>query len=268
MTPPELGPPPKRRKPLRRRPLHYEQSYWERGIELVAGVDETGRGPLAGPVVAAAVILPIETGITGAVDSKRLHPAEREELSREILATAVAVGIGAASVREIDRINILRASGRAMRRAIEHLRPGPQHVVIDGNPLAFAEWDHDAVVGGDDKVHSIACASIVAKVCRDRLMRRLDPRYPGYGWAHNAGYATAEHMDAVRELGVTPHHRRSFLNFQLELGLGSAEPAGGRPARPSESAEEDVADDAGPRGLDGAPPASEVSGDDDVAFAG
>ena len=224
MSAPEPGPPPKRRKPLRRRPLHYEQAYWEQGVELVAGVDETGRGPLAGPVVAAAVILPVETGIKGAVDSKRLHPAEREELSRTILQTAVAVGIGAASVREIDRINILRASGRAMRRALEHLRPRPEHVVIDGRPLAFATWEHDAVVKGDDKVHTIACASIVAKVCRDRLMRRLAPRYPGYGWDRNAGYATAEHMDAVRELGPTPHHRRSFLNFQLDLGLGEARP--------------------------------------------
>lgn len=249
MTSPDVGPPPRRRKPLRRRPLHYEQSYWEEGIELVAGVDETGRGPLAGPVVAAAVILPVETGIKGAVDSKRLHPAEREELSREILATAVAVGIGAASVREIERMNILRASGRAMRRALEHLTPGPEHVVIDGPPLSFVTWDHDAVVGGDDKVHTIACASIVAKVCRDRLMRRLAPRYPGYGWERNAGYATSEHLEAVQELGPTPHHRRTFLNLQLDLGLG-ADPGGA------------------PGGLDATLPGRELSQDDDAAHAG
>lgn len=244
----------------------------------MAGVDETGRGPLAGPVVAAAVILPVETGIKGAVDSKRLHPAEREELSREILATAVAVGIGAASVREIERMNILRASGRAMRRALEHLRPGPEHVVIDGPPLSFVTWDHDAVVGGDDKVHSIACASIVAKVCRDRLMRRLAPRYPGYGWERNAGYATSEHLEAVQELGPTPHHRRTFLNLQLDLGLGAGKAPEAKASGDAgwdlegtgmeERAGTDPDPGGVPGGLDATLPGTELSQDDDAAHAG
>lgn len=197
----------------------------------MAGVDETGRGPLAGPVVAAAVILPVETGVKGAVDSKLLYPEEREELSRTILETAVAVGLGAASVREIDTVNILRASGRAMRRALEHLEASPEHVVVDGLPMRSLRWEHDAVVDGDNKVHSIACASIVAKVCRDRLMNRLSRRYPGYGWERNAGYATPEHLRAVHELGPTPHHRRTFLDLQLSLEFPAARPPGDPGAR-------------------------------------
>lgn len=224
----------RRRRP--RRPLTYESRFWSRGLEAVAGVDEAGRGPLAGPVVAAAVVLPPETGVPGAVDSKRLRREEREEICTDILQAALAVGIGAASVREIDRLNILVASALAMRRALEGLGREPDHVVIDGPPMRALDHEHEGVVDGDARIHSIACASIVAKVHRDRLMRRLSPRYPGYGWERNVGYGTPEHVEALRELGPTPHHRRSFNLFQLELDLGperelDADPEG--PCTPS-----------------------------------
>ena len=202
-------------------PLEYESRFWQRGFARVAGVDEVGRGPLAGPVVAAAVILPEGVKIEGAADSKTLSPAGRSELAREIRERAV-VSIGAASAREIDRVNILRATGRAMNRALRRLPVAPDHVVVDGLPVRDLEWEHDAVVGGDGLVHSIACASIVAKVCRDRLMTRLAGRYPGYGWGHNMGYATKHHREAVRERGLTPHHRTTFGLLQLELPLADA----------------------------------------------
>ena len=200
-------------------PLEYERRFRGQGLARVAGVDEVGRGPLAGPVVAAAVILPGGVEIEGAVDSKTLTAAARRELAREIHERAAAVAIGAASAREIDRVNILRATGRAMNRALRRLPVAPDHVVVDGLPVRNLEWKHDAVVGGDGLVHSIACASIVAKVCRDRLMTRLAGRYPGYGWEHNMGYATQQHREAVRERGLTPHHRTTFGLLQLELPL-------------------------------------------------
>ncbi len=200
-------------------PLEYERRCWGRGLEWVAGVDEAGRGPLAGPVVAAAVILPPDVVVTGAQDSKRLAPEVREELSLLILDCAHAVGVGAASVREIERDNILVATTRAMGRALRSLSRSPDHVVVDGLQVKGLDWDHEAIVGGDGAVHSIACASIIAKVCRDRLMRRLASRYPGYGWSHNVGYGTPEHLDALRSLGPTPHHRRTFRGVQLDLGL-------------------------------------------------
>jgi ribonuclease HII len=186
---------------------------------LVAGVDEVGRGPLAGPVVAAAVVLPVEAFVDGADDSKQLSPATREELFDAILHTAASVGVGAASVREIDRINILRATTRAMQRALARLHTPPQHVVVDGTPVKNLGWEHDAVVSGDALIHSVSCASIVAKVVRDRLMRRLSVRYPGYGWETNVGYGTAGHRSAIDELGTTPHHRLTFLGLQYDLGL-------------------------------------------------
>lgn len=200
--------------------LAYEREFWSRGISTVAGVDEAGRGPLAGPVVAAAVILPPEVAVPGATDSKKLSPSVREALALEIVDTAIAVGVGAASVKEIDRLNILRATTMAMRRALEGLAPRPDHVVVDGLPVKNLGWEHDAVVGGDARIHSISCASILAKVCRDRLMIRLARRYPGYGWDTNVGYATAEHRGAIEDLGRTPHHRLTFGGVQLDLGLG------------------------------------------------
>ena len=192
--------------------LHYEERFWGRD-RLVAGVDEAGRGPLA-----AAVVLPPGVSVEGADDSKKLSAAVREGLFDAILSRAHRVGIGAASVREIDRLNILRATTLAMRRALAGVEPGACHVVVDGRPVKGLEREHEAVVGGDHLIHSVGCASIVAKVVRDRLMRRLAARYPGYGWETNVGYGTAQHRAAIQELGYTPHHRRSF-NVQTELKL-------------------------------------------------
>ena len=207
--------------------LEYERGFWERGLARVAGVDEVGRGPIAGPVVAAAVILGEGVAIEGATDSKALTAARRSEIAGEIHARAAAIALGAASAREVDRVNILRATARAMNRALERLPVRPDHVVVDGLPVRDLAWGHDAVVGGDALVHSIACASIVAKVCRDRLMQRLAARYPGYGWERNMGYATRGHRRAVREGGLTPHHRTTFGLMQLELGLPEGAGAGG-----------------------------------------
>lgn len=202
--------------------LAYERRCWERGQAVVAGVDEAGRGPLAGPVVAAAVVLPRGVFVEGAADSKVVAPEERERLAGEIRAQAAAVSIGAASVREIDRVNILRATARAMTRAVVRLPVSPDHVVVDGLPVRGVEWEHEAVVGGDALVHSVACASIVAKVCRDRLMTLLAARYPAYGWERNKGYATRRHRQALHSAGITPHHRTSFGLLQLELPLEDA----------------------------------------------
>ena len=198
--------------------LEYERRFWGRG-HLVAGVDEVGRGPLAGPVVAAAVILPIGCCVVGADDSKVLEPDAREDLYAEIQAVATCVGVGAASVREIDHRNILRATTLAMRRAIGRLSTRPHHIVVDGLPVKHLGWAHEAVVDGDALVHSVACASIVAKVVRDRLMKRLASRYPGYGWETNVGYGTPAHRQAIRDRGVTPHHRLTFGGLQYELEL-------------------------------------------------
>lgn len=199
--------------------LAYERRCWERGLARVAGVDEAGRGPLAGPVVAAAVVLPKGVFVEGAADSKVVSQEERERLAGQIRAHAAAVSLGAASVREIDRVNILRATARAMTRALVRLPVAPDRVVVDGLPVPGVDWEHEAVVGGDAAVHSVACASIVAKVCRDRLMTLLAARYPDYGWERNKGYATRRHRQALRRSGITPHHRTSFGLLQLELPL-------------------------------------------------
>jgi len=212
----------RRRAELRRlgRLLEREQALWERGLERVAGVDEVGRGPLAGPVVAAAVILPAGEAIRGVDDSKRLTPDVRRELFEEIRARALCLSVAAASRAEVDRLNILRASNLAMRRALERLALPPQHIFVDGNAVPELGAEHTAVVGGDGLVHCIACASVVAKVVRDRLMQRLAARYPGYGWETNNGYGTQEHRAAIVSLGLTPHHRRSFEpNQQLVMEL-------------------------------------------------
>lgn len=200
-------------------PLGYEERFWSRGFSRVVGVDEAGRGPLAGPVVAAAVVLRPGTPIPGARDSKTLSPVKREELARSVLAGAAAVALGAASVREVDRLNILASTTLAMSRALSRLPLKPDHVVVDGLPVRGLDWPHEAVVGGDGRVHSIACASIVAKVVRDRLMGLLARRYPGYGWETNMGYGTLQHLSALERLGPTPHHRRTFGSLQTDLGL-------------------------------------------------
>ncbi|MBM4183567.1 MAG: ribonuclease HII [Gemmatimonadetes bacterium] len=198
--------------------LEYERQFWGRG-RSVAGVDEVGRGPLAGPVVAAAVVLAEGTLIEGADDSKVLGADERLELFARIRASAVCIGVGAASVREIDRRNILRATTVAMQRALDRLVVRPDHVVVDGLPVKHLGREHEAVVDGDALVHSIACASIVAKVIRDRLMQRLALRYPGYAWEKNVGYGTPEHLAAIDQLGLTPHHRLTFTGLQFELEI-------------------------------------------------
>ena len=195
--------------------------------ELIAGIDEVGRGPLAGPVVACAIIMPA-TGrrIAGVDGSKKLRPTEREALAVTILERAVAVGLGAASAREIDRINIYQATTLAMRRALARLAErgaAPHHVILDGKPIRTLGVVHTAVVGGDGKCYAVACASIVAKVTRDRLMSRLAQRYPGYGWEQNAGYGTPAHVAALDARGATPHHRRSFCVKQLTLALDAPE---------------------------------------------
>lgn len=200
-------------------PLDYEREFWSRGVQWVAGIDEVGRGPLAGPVVAAAVVLKPGSDGCGADDSKRLTAQQRNEIAAEILRSAAAVGIGAASAAEIDRVNIRRATALAMRRALRRLCPAPEHILVDGLivPELGLEWQ-TAIVDGDQHVHSIACASIIAKVCRDRLMERLARRYPVYGWDRNKGYATEEHREALNRHGPSPHHRRSFQTVdQLSL---------------------------------------------------
>ena len=178
---------------------------------LVAGVDEAGRGPLAGPVVAAAVILDDLHPIAGLADSKKLTAARREKLYDEIRAKALCCSIAEASVEEIDQLNILQASHLAMCRAIAGLLRAPDHVLVDGNRLPKAlAISAEAVVKGDGRSVSIAAASILAKEARDRLMVDLAQQYPGYGWEKNAGYPTPDHRKALLNLGVTPVHRRSF----------------------------------------------------------
>lgn len=178
---------------------------------IIAGVDEAGRGPLAGPVVAAAVIL-CDGGIAGLDDSKKLSAKRRAALEAEILANC-HVGIGLASVEEIDAINILQATFLAMTRAVEALcakGTEPARIIVDGNHLPRWRWAAEAVIGGDALHPCISAASIIAKEYRDRLMVAADQDYPGYGWASNKGYGSATHMAALRELGPTPLHRRSF----------------------------------------------------------
>jgi ribonuclease HII len=189
---------------------------------LIAGVDEVGRGPLAGPVVACAVIMPPDVrAIPGVDDSKQLSAAERERLSVKIRERAVCYGIGAASVREIDRVNIYHATVIAMRRALARLSVAPNHVLIDGKAIRTLGRPHTAVVQGDDKCYAIACASILAKVTRDRIMHALAPRYPTYAWETNVGYATSAHLGGLEAYGMTPHHRRSFVaSRQLSLDFG------------------------------------------------
>ena len=188
----------------------FERAALSAGRGPVAGVDEAGRGPLAGPVVAAAVILPEGWRLPGLTDSKQLGPAERQRCYEAIRAET-RVGIGEASVEEIDRLNILRASHLAMVRAIAALPEPPGHVLIDGNLLPRdLTIPAEAVVKGDGRCLSIAAASIVAKTWRDRIMVDLAQQHPGYGWESNAGYPTESHRQALSDLGVTPHHRRSF----------------------------------------------------------
>ncbi len=182
------------------------------GGALIAGVDEVGRGSLAGPVVACAIVMPPDSrALRGVDDSKMLTPLARERLVSQIIERALSLGIGAASAREIDRINIYHASTLAMKRALARLEISPDHVLIDGRPIRALGVEHHGIVDGDDKCFSIACASIVAKVTRDRLMASLARRHPHYSWDHNCGYATRRHIDALQAHGSCAHHRQSFV---------------------------------------------------------
>lgn len=192
-----------------RRLYDLELTLQARGCTAVAGVDEVGRGALAGPLTAAAVVLPTRPRLEGLDDSKRLTPARREELACVIHATAVCVSIAHVSSGDIDALGVTSALKRAVTQALAGLPREPDHIVIDGLPLRIAEHE-TAVVKGDSKVAAIAAASIVAKVARDSLMRDLAPAYPEYGFEINKGYGTPEHLDAIARFGPTRLHRRSF----------------------------------------------------------
>jgi ribonuclease HII len=188
------------------------------GARVIAGVDEVGVGPLAGPLVAAAVVLPPRVRLAGLDDSKQLTAPQREALDAAIRSQAVAVCIAELSSTEVDRLNTFRATLEAMRQAVTGLPEAPDHVLVDARTIPAIEWPQTALVRGDSRDGSIAAASIVAKVFRDARMRELDARHPGYGFAHHKGYATREHVEALAKLGPCPEHRRSFTRIaQLAL---------------------------------------------------
>jgi ribonuclease HII len=198
-----------------------EAGLYRQGFELVAGVDEAGRGPLAGPVVAAAAILPRDWDPKGVNDSKRLTANRREELAETIKARAVAWALGRAEPQEIDRLNIHHASLLAMRRAVEGLRPAPDYLLVDGRFCLAMEMPQEAVVKGDATCLSVAAASILAKVDRDALMLALHHEYPAYNFAAHKGYPTKEHKRALERFGPCPAHRKSYgpvAQRMLELG--------------------------------------------------
>lgn len=179
-------------------------------VEFLAGVDEVGRGPLAGDVIAAAVILPANHGIKGLADSKAISAYQREVLYQDIIKQAVCYSVARATVEEIDRFNILQSTLMAMRRAVKSLQIQPDFVAVDGNRLPQWEYKSEAIVKGDGKVEVISAASIVAKVTRDAEMKEMDNVYPGYGFDANKGYPTAQHLEALKRIGPCPIHRRSF----------------------------------------------------------
>jgi ribonuclease HII len=199
--------------------LKYECALWEQGVLRIAGVDEAGMAPLAGPVVAAAVVLPKEFRPRGIDDSKQVDAAMRERLCVEIKREALCWAVGVASVEEIDAINIYRAGLLAMRRAVEGLAHRPEHVLIDARRLGEVPIPQTAIVHGDALSLTIAAASIVAKTTRDAMMARFDAEHPGWGFARHKGYPTAEHFAAIEKLGVCPLHRRSFAPVRQALGL-------------------------------------------------
>jgi ribonuclease HII len=198
--------------------FQYELELLEQGVTCIAGVDEAGRGPLAGPVFAAAVMFPIDwmrDGLPAPLrevnDSKQLSPAMRERLFAELTARPeIGHAVAQVDAPMIDEINILQATHRAMNLALAQLQPAPEHALVDGLPVKTMSLPHTAIVSGDALSYSIAAASILAKVSRDRWMRELDRLYPGYGFAQHKGYGTARHLAAIKELGACPVHRRSF----------------------------------------------------------
>ena len=189
--------------------LAYEKELYTQGIHLIAGVDEVGRGPLAGPVVAAAVILPKACKIPGLNDSKKIPKSKHKEIYEAVLQNAIAIGIGVKDNHVIDQVNIYEATKLAMMEAIGQLDPQPQHLLIDAMKLDLP-ISQTSIIKGDANSLSIAAASIVAKVTRDQMMEKFDRVYPGYDFAKNAGYGTANHLAGLDQLGVTPIHRRSF----------------------------------------------------------
>lgn len=191
--------------------LSIEHLVWKRGMLHVAGVDEAGRGPLAGPVVAAAVIFSPYSYIPEVRDSKKISAKKREQLYELLIASAVSFGVGMVSPEEIDRINIRQATFKAMRQAIGRLRIQPQYILIDGYELPEKIYPQEALIGGDDRCFTIAAASIIAKVTRDRLMVEYHTQYPKYGFDRHKGYGTAFHREMIRKYGVCPIHRRTFL---------------------------------------------------------
>ncbi|MDZ7337370.1 MAG: ribonuclease HII [candidate division KSB1 bacterium] len=195
--------------------LAYERGLWSAGIVPVAGVDEAGRGPLAGPVVAAAVVFAPGTYIPGVDDSKRLSAEARQRLYPEIFRHAAALAIGVVQPAEIDRLNIRNATHLAMRKALSRLTVRPAHVLVDGEALPGLDIPQTALVGGDGRCFSVAAASIVAKVVRDRLMIAYDRLFPEYGFAEHKGYGTVRHIAAIRTHGLCPIHRRSFRVREL-----------------------------------------------------
>lgn len=202
-----------------RKLLRYETALWATGVQAVAGVDEAGMSPLAGPVSAAAVIFAPGVRIPGVDDSKKLDAATRERLAAEIKRTAVAWSVGFAQVGEIDTINIYWAGLLAMRRAVEGLSASPEHVLVDARRIRDLKIPQQAIVKGDTKCLTIAAASILAKTARDALMHKLDTIYPGYGFSKHKGYPVREHRIALKALGASPIHRRSFGPVREILGL-------------------------------------------------
>lgn len=213
----------------RERPSRDRESHHGHPQRIVVGIDEVGLAPLAGPVVACAILMPPGDPIDGVADSKSLTPLQRERASSRIRASALALGLGAASAREVERLNPRVASHLAMRRAVDQLvrrRGGPiDFALVDGAPARELDaliGAHETIVRGDATVYPIACASIIAKVLRDDLMRRLARRYPGYGWESNVGYPVAAHLSGLDRIGITPHHRRSFAPVALRLAASNA----------------------------------------------
>jgi len=199
--------------------LRYETRLWERGVTLVAGVDEAGMAPLAGPVVAAACILPRDYRPRGVDDSKQLDAGERERLAADIKKNAVAWAVGRAEVGEIDRLNVYWAGILSLRRAVLGLDPRPEHLLIDARRIRDLDIPQDGIVHGDALSLTIAAASILAKTTRDAWMARMDEEHPGYGFARHKGYPTPDHVAALRERGACPIHRRSFGPVRDVLGL-------------------------------------------------
>lgn len=190
--------------------LKYEKALYKNGVKLIAGVDEVGRGPLVGPVVAAAVILPVNYHLEGLNDSKKLTEKKRERFYDILMQEAVAIGIGEASAKEIDEINIYQASKLAMMRALKNLKIKPEHVLVDAMPLKEIDFPSTSIIHGDALSLSIAAASVIAKVTRDRMMIELDKKYPEYGFAQHKGYPTKKHLEVLQKYGVLDNYRFTY----------------------------------------------------------